>query len=166
MRSSSSQIFHALTRQRKTATAAVEWRNPEPARVRRRRGRGSEALPHRRRWSSGGIRVWGELERETATERSKWSKEGRRGIYSHGKNCSPEDLGRTCPCPFSFTRHVSPTYWEVEIMCDHGWKDKYIVGCGTVWAAKPKIWIRFVLKFRSQFLQLTRTQWRFWTSFK
>ena len=62
-----------------------------------------------------------ELEREREVERSKRSEDGERGIYRHGeKNCSPEDLGRTCPCPFSFTRHVSPTYCVVEIVYDRG----------------------------------------------
>ena len=79
--SSSVQIFHALTWQRKTATAAAERRNPWPTRVRRWQGRGSEALPHRRRWSSGGVRVW----EAWAGERSsgvkvKWGRG--RGIYS------------------------------------------------------------------------------------
>ena len=50
LRSSSVQIFHALTWRRKTATAATEWRFPRPARVRRGGGRGSEAFPHRQRW--------------------------------------------------------------------------------------------------------------------
>ena len=82
--SSSVQTFHALTWRRKTATAAAEWRNPRSARVRRRRGTGSEALPHRRRWSSGGARVW----EARAGERSSGVKEvrkGRGGIYSHGE---------------------------------------------------------------------------------
>ena len=141
MWSLSVQIFHALTRWRKTATAAAEWRFPRPTRVRRWRGRGSEALPHRRRWSSGGARVW----EARAGERSSGVKEVRKGrgvFIATVKNCSPEDFGRTCPWPFSFAWHVSPTYWEVEIVLDRGWIDKYFVGCGTVWAAKPKVWIR------------------------
>ena len=137
MRSSSVQIFHALTRRRKTATVAAEGRNPRPARVRRWRVRGSEALPHRRLWSSGGARVW----EARAGERSSGVKWGREeGVFiATVKNCSPEDFGQTCPWPFSFTWHVSPTYWEVEIVLDRGWVDKYIVGCRIVLAAKPKI---------------------------
>ena len=83
---SSVQIFHALTWRRKIATAAAEWRFPHPARVWRRRGRGSEALPHWRRWSSGGARVWGA--RAGERERSSGVKEVRKGwggIYSRSE---------------------------------------------------------------------------------
>ena len=62
-----------------------------------------------------------ELERER--ERSSGVNEVRKGrgvFIDTVKNCSPEDLGRTCPCPFSFTRHVSPTYCVVEIVYDRG----------------------------------------------
>ena len=165
MWSSSVRIFHALTWWRKTATAAAEWRFPWLAWVRRRRGRGGEALPHRRWWSSG-ARVWGARAREKPSSGVNEVRKGRGVFIDTVKNCSPEDLGRTCPWPFSFTWHVSPTYWKVEIVLDRGWIDNSIVGYRTIWAAKPKIWIRLVLKFRSQFLQLTRTQWRFWTGFK
>ena len=40
---------------------------------------------------------FGKLEQEREVERSKRSEEGERGIYSHGENRSPEELGRTCP---------------------------------------------------------------------
>ena len=165
MWSLSVQIFHALTWQRKTATAAAEWRFPQPARVRRRRGRGSEALPHRQRWSSGGARVWEAWDGERSSEvKVKWR---RGGVFIVGvKNCSPEEIGRTCPWPFSFTWHVSPTYWEVEIVLDRGWIDKSIVGYGTIWAAKPKILDKISFKVSFAISSADRTQWRFWTSFK
>ena len=137
MWSSSVQIFHTLTWLRKIATAAAEWRNLRPARVRWWRGRGSEALPHWRRWSSGSTRVW----EARAGVRSSGVKEkwGRGGVFiATVKNGSPEEFGRTCPWLFSFAWHVSPMYWEVEIVCDRGWME-YIVGCRTVWASKPKI---------------------------
>ena len=98
-----------------------EWRFPRSAWVRRRRGRGSEALPHRRRWSSGGARVWGARVRERTVERSKWSEEGERGIYRHGEKLFARRFGTNVPLPFFFTRHVSPTYCIVDIVYDRGW---------------------------------------------
>ena len=62
-----------------------------------------------------------ELEREI--ERSSGVNEVRKGrgvFIDTMKNCSPKDLGRTCPCPFSFTRQVSPMYCVVEIVYDRG----------------------------------------------
>ena len=56
--------------------------------------------------SSRGVRSSGVKEVRTTT-----------GVFiATVKNCLPEDLGRTCPWPFSFLRHVSPTYCVVEIL--------------------------------------------------
>ena len=136
--SSSMQIFHALTRRRKTATAAAEWRNPQPARVRRWWGWGSEALPHQRWWKVAA--ALGQRARARGVRSSGVNEVwGGRGVFiGEVKNHPSKEIGRTCPWPFSFAWHVSPTYWEVEIMLDRCWIDKYIVGSGTVWAAKPK----------------------------
>ena len=166
MWSSPVQIFHALTRWRKRTTAAVEWRFPQSAWVRRRRGRGSEALPHRRRWSSGGARVWGARARERIVERSKWSDEGERGIYRHGEKLFARRFRTNVPLPF-LLHATCVTHVLCSVDRVRSWVNRIMHrGMRTDCAAKPKIWIRFVLKFRSQFLQLTRTQWRFWMSFK
>ena len=147
------QIFHALTRQRKTTTAAAEWRNPQPARVRRRRGRGSEALPHRRRWSSSDARVWeARVGVRASGVKVKWGRG--RGIYSGGEKLYTR--GFQTNVPLTLLIHV--TYVNHVLRGgDRGWEDKYIMECVTVWAAKAENSDKNILKFRSQFLQLTRT---------
>ena len=58
---------------------------------------------------------------ESASERQRPSgvnevRKGRGVFIATVKTVRPKILGRTCPCPFSFTRHVSPMHCADEIV--------------------------------------------------